>query len=309
MCIYAWLRRIVCIVGITLWGVSVAQATRQIEVVTSFSILADFVRQVGGERVVVHTLVGPDEDAHAFQPRPSDARRIGDARLVVVNGLGFDDWMVRLARSAGYSGEIVIASTDIQPLEEKGHHGHEHHGGTDPHAWQNVANARRYVANIALALQKVDPEGAGLYQRNAQRYDEALRQLDAEIRSRLAELPEKRRKVVSSHDAFAYFAQAYGMVFLAPVGVSNDAEPSARAIAKLIGQIRTEQVPAVFIETVADPRLLYRIQAESGARIGGTLYSDALSSSSGPVPTYLAMMQHNLRVLLEALAPPAVQQD
>lgn len=281
-----------------------------LEAVVTFSILGDFVRQVGGERVAVHTLVGPDEDAHAFQPRPSDARRVGAAALVVANGLGFDDWILRLARSAGRGGGITIVSHDVTPLAGKtalnshdDDHEHDSHGA-DPHAWQDVANARRYVAAIAAALAAADPDGAAVYRANAARYDAELAALDEDIRRRFAALPAGRRKVVSSHDAFGYFSHAYGIRFLAPAGVSGSAEPTARGVARLIAQIRAEKIPAVFIENIADPRLLDRIRHESGARIGGTLYSDALSGGNGPAADYIGMMRHNLRTLADALATP-----
>ena len=292
---------------------------QKLEVTTSFSILGDLVSQVGGERVKVRTLVGADEDAHAFQPRPSDARNVGGAALVVVNGLGFDDWMVRLARSGGYKGEVVVASAGIDTLamtkdDEHDHdhgHGHGHEGekpndkanarAVDPHAWQDVGNVRRYVANIADALAKADPEGAAAYRANAERYDGELKALDAEIRAAFAALPTERRKVVSSHDAFGYFGRAYGIRFLSPVGVANNAEPTAQGVARLIRQLKAEKVPAVFIENVADPRLIERIRSESGAQVGGTLYSDALSTTAGPAPSYVRMMRANLDALRNAL--------
>ncbi|MDI3513053.1 MAG: zinc/manganese transport system substrate-binding protein [Rhodocyclaceae bacterium] len=286
---------------------SAAAHAQALEVSTSFSILGDLVHQVGGERVKVRTLVGPDEDAHAFQPRPSDAREIGAAALVVVNGLGFDDWMVRLARAGGYKGTVVVASAGVATLamaKDDGH-GHDHgHAGkaVDPHAWQDVANTRRYVANIAEALARADPEGASTYRANAERYDGELEALDAEIRAAFAALPAERRKVVSSHDAFGYFGRAYGIRFLSPVGVANNAEPTAQGVARLIRQLKAEKVPAVFIENVADPRLIERIRSESGAQVGGTLYSDALSSADGPAPSYLRMMRANLDALRNALA-------
>ncbi|TAH40791.1 MAG: metal ABC transporter substrate-binding protein [Betaproteobacteria bacterium] len=285
-------------------------AAAALDVTTSFSILGDFVRQVGGERVAVRVLVGPNEDAHAFQPRPSDARALGNSKLVVANGLGFDDWIVRLARSAGFRGTLVVASAGVRTLKmtqvgdrDGKHEGdHDHGGGIDPHAWQDVVNAQRYVANIAEALVAADPEGAPLYRANAERYTGKLQALDAEIRAALTRLPPAQRKVVSSHDAFGYFARAYDIRFLAPVGVSNNAEPTAQGVAQLIRQIKAERAPAVFIENVADPRLIERIRSESGARVGGTLYSDALSAADGAAPDYLAMMRHNLQRLVEALA-------
>lgn len=299
--------------------ISTAAHAQPLEVTTSFSILGDLVGQVGGERVKVRTLVGADEDAHAFQPRPSDARNVGGAALVVVNGLGFDDWMVRLARSGGYKGEVVVASAGIDTLamtadEHEHEHGHDRGDedekakdkanakAVDPHAWQDVGNVRRYVANIADALAKADPDGATAYRANAERYDGELKALDAEIRAAFAVLPAERRKVVSSHDAFGYFGRAYGIRFLSPVGVSNNAEPTAQGVARLIRQLKAEKVPAVFIENVADSRLIERIRSESGAQVGGTLYSDALSKADGPAPSYVQMMRTNLDALRQALS-------
>ena len=284
-----------------------------LDVTASFSILGDMVREVGGDRVRVRPLVGANEDAHAFQPRPSDARQIGSSALVVVNGLGFDDWMARLARSGGYKGTVVVASEGVSTIEmaEDEHHDHDHHDhdhdhghGADPHAWQDLGNAQRYVANIAAALAAADPAHADSYRANAERYQGELKVLDAEIRAAFAALPAERRKVVTSHDAFAYFGKAYGIRFLAPVGVSNNAEPTARGVARLIIQLKAEKIPAVFIENIADPRLIERIRAESGTRIGGTLYSDALSAADGPAPDYLSMMRSNFKVLHEALSAP-----
>lgn len=290
---------------------ALAQA-EPLEVTASFSILGDMVREVGGDRVRVRTLVGANEDAHAFQPRPSDARQIGSSALVVVNGLGFDDWMARLARSGGYKGTIVVASEGVSTIEmaddghdhDHDHHGHDHGHGADPHAWQDLGNAQRYVANIAAALAAADPAHADSYRANAERYQGELKVLDAEIRAAFAALPAERRKVVTSHDAFAYFGKAYGIRFLAPVGVSNNAEPTARGVARLITQLKAEKIPAVFIENIADARLIERIRAESGTRIGGTLYSDALSAADGPAPDYLSMMRSNFKVLHEALSAP-----
>lgn len=272
-----------------------------LEVVASFSILGDFVSRVGGERVAVTTLVGAGADAHNYQPRPSDARRLGNARLIVANGLGFDEWIQRLAQSAGYHGTVLIASAGIQPLADEGEHGHAHEGAVDPHAWQDVSNAIRYVANIAEALIRTDPPGAAVYRQNAARYTAELEVLDATIRRTLATVPAERRKVVSSHDAFGYFSHAYDVRFLAAAGISTQSEPSASGIAQLIRQLRREKAPAVFVESISDPRLAERISHESGARRGGTLYSDALSNAAGPAPTYLDMMRHNLQTLMDGL--------
>lgn len=275
-----------------------------LQVVATFSILADIARQVGGEGVVVRSLVGADEDAHGYQPRPSDARLVREADLFVANGLGFDSWAERLAAAAGHARPLVIASDGVSALESSHDHSHGHghdHGDLDPHAWQNVANAKVYASNIAAALIAADPEGADGYRQRLADYHLVLDALDAEIRSTLSVLPPSARKIVTSHDAFAYFGRAYGMRFLAAAGLSQEAEPSAAGIARLVRQIRREEVAVVFLENVSDPRLLQRIANESGARVGGSLYSDALSGPNGPAPTYVEMMRHNLAIMMTGL--------
>ncbi len=308
-----------CIVLALLSALSSAPLRAEpLEVVASFSILADMAREIGGRRVNVTALIGADEDAHGYRPRPSDARRVKDADLVIANGLGFDSWFERMAASAGTRHPLLIASTGITPLEtggthdDHGHHAHgndEHDHGDDgdsrrdPHAWQDVANARRYAANIAAALSRIDPAGADEYRVNAMRYDEKLRSLDTEIRDALSAIPAERRKCVMSHDALAYFGHAYGLRTLAASGLGSETEPSAAAIALLIRQLRGERVPVVFIENISDPRIIRRIADESGARIGGKLYTDALSGADGPAATYLRMMRHNVETLLAGLSP------
>lgn len=269
-------------------------------VAASFSILADFVRQVGGARLAVTALVGPGADAHAFQPSPADAAALADAKLVFVNGLGFDGWMDRLAAAAGAKDRVVVAAKDVKPINESVEgHGHD----LDPHAWQSVANAKLYVEAIRAALAAADPAGAPAYAANADAYRKQLDALDAEIRAAVAALPPTHRTVITTHDAFGYFAAEYGLTFLAPKGVSIEAEASPRDVARIIRQIKQEKIPAVFLENVADPRLMQRIAQETGAKIGGQLYSDSLSPPDGPAPTYLAMMRHNIRELSKALKP------
>jgi zinc/manganese transport system substrate-binding protein len=280
-----------------------AAAQEQVKVVASFSILADLVRNVGGNRVEVTALIGSNQDSHAFEPSPADSRRVADANLVVVNGLGFEGWLDRLVRAAGRKVPIVVASAGVQPREIAGDETRlgRDRTGVDPHAWQSVANVKRYVANIRDALIKADPAGQGTYAANAAAYLAKLDALDREIRNTLAKIPPDRRQVISSHDAFGYFADAYGIAFLAPAGLSTDAEPSALAVARIIRRIRSEKIGALFVENVVDPRLVQLIARETGARIGGTLTSDALTGPNGPAPTYLDMMRHNVQELAAAL--------
>ena len=283
------------------------------KVVASFSILGDMVKELGGDRVDVTTLVGPDGDGHVYQPTPADARSVAETQLLVVNGLGFEGWMDRLTEAAGYKGPVVAATTGIEPLqivddaEENGQktsdgaRADQGPGRIDPHAWQSLANARIYVQNIADGLVTVDPAGAELYRNNAARFLEEIDALEAQIREAFASLPAERRKVVTSHDAFGYFSSAYGIEFHAPVGVNTEAEASAGDVANLIRQIEKEQITAVFVENISDRRLLEQIVRETGAHIGGTLYSDALSTADGPAGTYLDMMRHNAETLAAAL--------
>jgi zinc/manganese transport system substrate-binding protein len=273
---------------------SPARAQDRLNIVVSFSILADFVRNVGGERVGVTTLVGPDSDVHVYAPAPADARKIADAKLVIINGLGLEGWLPRLVQSAGSKAVIVAATDGIAPLKIG--------SDADPHAWQSVVNARIYVANIRDALGAAAPADAGLFRANAERYLAKLDVLDREVREAIAQIPPARRKVISTHDAFGYFAAAYGIEFVAPLGVSTESEASARDIAGIITQIRTLRIPAVFLENISDPRLIRRISAETGAKVGGTLYSDSLTGEKGDAPTYIDMVRHNIKALTSALA-------
>ena len=275
-------------------GVPTQAGPAPVPVVASFSILADLVRAVGGERVAVTTIVGPDGDAHVYQPRPADSRAIADARLVFVNGLGFEGWIDRLIGAARTRAEVVTVSKGIAART-----GEE---GADPHAWQDPANVKIYVENIRAALAAADPGGAEDYEANAAAYLARLAALDAEIAKTFDAIPKERRRVVSTHDAFGYFSARYGVEFIAPKGVSTEAEASARDIARIIDAAKRHKVSAVFLENVADPRLTRRIAAETGARIGGTLYSDALSDAKGPAATYLDMMRHNAGELAKAMA-------
>ena len=269
------------------------RAADRINVVASFSILGDFVRNVGGERVNLTTLVGPNSDVHVYAPTPSDAKTIAAAQLLIINGLGLEGWLPRLLQSSGSKAPIITATEGIAALKSG--------SDSDPHAWQSVANAKIYVTNIRDALAGADPAGAEFYRDRAARYLGELDALDREVRDAIDKIPPERRKVISTHDAFGYFAAAYGIAFIAPLGVSTETEPSARDIARIIGQVRAAKIPAVFLENISDDRLVGRIAAETGAAIGGTLFSDSLTDEKGDAPTYIAMVRHNVKTLASAL--------
>lgn len=330
---------------VAMLGGTVAQAA-PVKVVTSFSILADMVNEVGGEQVETVALIGANQDAHGFEPRPGDARKLSDAQVLVVNGLEFETWLPGLAQASGFKGRTVVASEGVKALrnaeddhdddhghgkdehghddghghakDEHGHddghahgkdeHGHDddhghHHGEYDPHAWQDVKNGVLYVRNIERGLIAADPEHADIYRQRANAYVQRLQALDNTLRADFAALPAERRKVVVSHAALDYFGQAYGLDFLAVAGQSTAAEPSAAEMARLIKQVRDEKINAVFIENVSRSRLADQIARETGARVGGVLFTDALALPGQRGSTYLDMMEWNAQQLLDALKP------
>lgn len=291
-----------------------AQTSAPIKAVASFSILGDLVRQVGGDRVQVDVLVGPGADAHVFQPAPSHAKRVAQAQVVFANGLGFEGWMTRLLNTARYKGPHVVVSEGIKPIEaendehDQKHHkdhgkkGHGHdHGEIDPHAWQSVPNAMAFVGNIAKGLCAADAAGCDAYQRNAAAYAAELKALDADIRASWAVIPPAQRKVITSHDAFGYYAKEYGVTFLAPQGASTESEASPKGVAQLVRQIQQENIKALFVENISDPRLIAQIGRETGVKPSGVLFSDSLTDARGPAATYLALMRNNTRTLTQAI--------
>lgn len=291
-------RLLAALVGVSLGALTGLRAVAQtrdspLKVVASFSILADWARQLGGDRVEVHALVGPDGDAHVYSPGAADARRLSQADLVLVSGLHFEGWMDRLVKSSGFRGPVVTVSRGIAPLSLD--------GGPDPHYWQDVRLARTAVAAVRDAYLRARPEESKHFETLAHRYEEALAALDEEIRQRWSSVPEGGRRVVTTHDAFGYYARAYGVSFLAAQGWSTEKEASAAQVARLIRQLRQQEVRAVFVENMTQPRLMQRVAQEGGATIGGTLYADALSPAGGPAPDYLRMMRHNTEALVSAL--------
>jgi zinc/manganese transport system substrate-binding protein len=279
-----------------------ADAADKVKAVASFSILGDMVRQVGGDRVEVVTLVGPNGDAHVFSPTPADAKALASADVFFVNGLGFEGWIDRLEKSAEFKGEVVVASKGVKPLTMVEEEGGTPETVTDPHAWQDLANGKIYVANIRDGLIAADPDGKSAYEANAAKYLASIGEEESAVKAALGALPEARRKIITSHDAFGYFGKAYGLEIIAPQGVSTESEASAQDVAKIIRQIKQQKIPAVFVENITDHRLLDQIARETGAKVGGALYSDALSEADGPAPTYLDMFRHNVGAIAAALS-------
>jgi zinc/manganese transport system substrate-binding protein len=283
-----------------------ARAADPMPVVASFSILGDLVRQIAGPDAAVKTLVGPDGDAHVYQPSPTDAKAVAEAKMIFMNGLGFEGWMSRLLKSSGTKGKAITVTQGVKPRSAaaEGHNhsqsGHDH-GNVDPHAWQDVGNVRVMVANIAQALTDADPAHAEGYKARATTYQAALEKLDAEIKTQIGALTVVQRRVITSHDAFGYYGKAYGVSFRAPQGMNTDSEASAKDVARLISQIRKEKIRAVFVENISDPRLTQQLAKEAGAVIGGALYSDALSPADGLAATYLDLMRYNTKTLVTGM--------
>lgn len=278
----------------------ISACAERLPVVASFSILGDLVQVVGGERVKVTTLVGPNADAHTFEPKPAHAKAILQSRLFVINGLNFEPWAQKLAQSANYQGQILIASQGIKVRNLPADQGHKH-AQADPHGWQDPSNVVVYVKNIAKSLSSLDPAGASSYQKNSESYIKELQALDQFTQDQLAALSVKQRQVITSHDAFGYFAARYQIRFLAPQGINADVEPSAKEVAQLIRQIKRDQIKAVFVENMGNPKLLAQITQDTGITLGPKLYVDALSGPNEPGSTYLKMMQHNVTQLVAGM--------
>jgi zinc/manganese transport system substrate-binding protein len=282
----------------TLLGASAGAHAEPMKVSASFSILGDMVKQVGGDRVEVFTFVGPNGDAHVYEPTPADAKELSESKILFINGLGLEGWMTRLEKSSGFKGSVVTASKGITPRKMV----EDQKTITDPHAWQDLGNGKIYVANIREALIAADPDGKATYDTNAQKFLDGITQMEAAAKQAVAKLRPERRKIITTHDAFGYFGAAYGIEFIAPEGVSTESEASAQDVAKIITQIKKQHIPAVFLENVTDSRLLDQIARETGAKIGGTLYSDALSTPNGPAGTYLDMFRNNIETMSAALS-------
>lgn len=294
------------LLAFALSAASLSAFAAKLPVVASFSIVADMTREVGGERVDVVSLVGPDQDAHVYQPSPADVKRVAGAKVFVANGLGFEGWLSRLSRSAGFKGVTVEAARGVKPIEEHGAHGHDGHAGhghgeINPHAWHDLAAAQRYVANIEAALAKADPAGRDYYRSRASAYTAKLKELDAWAIKRFSAIPAARRKVLTSHDAFPYLGQRYGVRFIAPQGVSTEAEASAKGVAQIVREVRRQKVSAVFAENMADQKLLEQLSREAGVKVVGKLYADALSTPNGAAPSFAALFRHNVEALARAL--------
>jgi zinc/manganese transport system substrate-binding protein len=284
-----------------------ASAQAPIKAVATFSILGDLLAEVAGDKVGLSVLVGPDIDAHAYQPRPTDARALADAKVLVSNGLGFEGWIDRLAKAAPFKGRAIVATAGVATLKAGGDHGHAHahghsHGqGPDPHCWQDVQRVRTYVANIAKGLAEADPANAAHYRDRAQAFDGRLVELDSWVKQEIAKVPADKRRAITGHESFRYFASAYGVTFRSPRGYNTSSEPSARDVATLIREVREQRIKALFVENMTNPGLIDQIARESGAVVGPRLYTDALSGPEGPAPTYEKMMRHNVTALVAGM--------
>ncbi|KAA3501341.1 metal ABC transporter substrate-binding protein [Rhizobium rhizogenes] len=319
-----------CASLLTLSPILMAQASAaELKVVASFSIIADFAKNVGGDRVEITTLVGPDGDAHVYEPRPADAVAVSKADVVLVNGLEFEGFLKRLIDTSGTKAPVVELTKGVEPLklseepaghahpeaeEEEGHdhkaeeaghdhdhEGHHHHGEFDPHAWQSIKNSEIYVKNIAGAFCEVDKAGCATYTANSDAYIAKLAALNEKVKTEVAAIPPEKRVIITSHDAFGYFEHAYGLNFLAPEGISTESEASAADVAKLVDQVKHDKASAIFVENITDKRLIDQIASETGLKVGGTLYSDALSAADGPAATYIDMVNHNIQTIKAAV--------
>ena len=294
------MRRRALLMGLTLAPAGApagGHAAAPLAVVASFSVLADMARRVGGALVSVASLVPADTDAHAFQPTAADSRALATASVFIENGLGLEGWITRLGVASGFRGTRIVASTGVVPRMVRDGAA----ASRDPHAWQDPRNGVLYARAIAEGLAAADPVHADTYRASAAAYGAEIAETDAWIASRFAPVPVERRRIITTHDAFGYYGARYGIAFLAAQGMSADAEPSAKGIAALIGQMKREKIRTVFLENMTDPRLGKMLAREAGATLSGPLFSDALSAPDGPAPDYLAMLRHNTALFERAL--------
>lgn len=286
-----------------------AGADEKLSVIATFSILGDLTQQIGGDAIALTVLVGPDSDTHAFEPTAESQRVVAKATVLVANGLGLEPWLERLIDASGFNGELVVATDSIKPLTAPGSHddavgdeGSDHdHGAADPHAFQDPKLVLTYIDNIEAGLVKAAPGQAETFKKNADALKERFRILDAELAASLGTLPPDHKRILTSHDAFQYFGRAYGISFVAAQGVTTEAEPSAKDLKRIVEQIRHGDIKAVFIESMNDPRFIESLAADTGAVVGGDLYSDALSGSEGPAPDLISLYRHNAHELLKVL--------
>lgn len=301
------MKRLVCtVLAAYMFASGPALAQEKPVAVATFSILADLTRRVAGDHAQVLTLVGPNGDAHVFEPGPKESAELARADLLIANGLGFEPWLHRLEDASGFTGKIIVASDGITPLAAEEEHDHEeeeddHREGVDPHAFQDLANAQTYVANIAKGLSEVAPDRAADFKANADKLIAEIAALDQQLNADFAAIPREKRRVLTSHDAFHYFGRAYGIEFVSVQGLSTEAEPTANDLVKVVRQARDGQLSAIFLENMSDPRLAETVARESNVRVGGELYADALSDSNGPAPDYLSLIRYNAKQLLAAM--------
>lgn len=276
-------------------------APAKLEVVASFSILSDLTREVGGDRINVYSLVPAGQDAHVYQPRPSDIQKVKTAQVFVSNGLGFEGWQSRILGAANFKGRLVTASVGIVAPKASNHAHHGHHDEVDPHAWHNPQNVVIYVNNITKGLSLADAAGTSYYQARAAAYIKKVQAMDSWAQQQYKSLRPEQRKVLTSHDAFAYLGSRYGVKFIAPQGLSTEAEPTAKVVGQLIKQVKKEKIKAVFLEYASNEKLLTQISKEANVTIGGILYADSLTKAGDEADTWLKFFELNTQRLVAAM--------
>jgi zinc/manganese transport system substrate-binding protein len=298
---------------ITFTSAGLASAAEPLKVVASFSVIGDFARNVGGDRIALTTLVGPDGDAHVYEPKPADATSMANADVVLVNGLHFEGFLSRLVEASGTKATVAELTKGVETIKTRDEDEHDHaaegagdshghdHGDIDPHAFQSIANARIYVKNIVDAFCAADAAGCDTYKANAAAYSAKLDKTEATVKATIASIPADKRVIITSHDAFGYFEHTYGLTFLAPQGISTESEASAADVARLVRQIRADKASAIFVESITNGKLAEQIASETGLKVGGTLHSDALSPPDGPAGTYIDMMLSNVATIHGAI--------
>lgn len=268
----------------------------KIKTVSTISIINDMVKNIGGDKVETHLICAIGTDPHSYIPKPSDPREISKSDIVFNNGIGLEHWIEQMIRNAGGDRPVIIVSEGITPIRDEA--GFE---DPDPHAWFDLENAQVYAKNIASGLIAIDPENESYYQANLERYLSELDEAHNWAKQQISEIPQVARVLITSHDAFRYFGKTYGLEVHGLQGISTESKPRTEDVKNIIDLIKEKNLKAVFIETTVNPALLQQITNETGAVIGGTLYSDSIGEPGSDGETFINAFKSNVSKIKNAL--------
>lgn len=280
----------------------VSHSQNKIKVVSSASIFQDMAKNIGGDKITSESIVPVGGDPHTYTPKPSDVELVSSADLILINGLTFEGWITELIENSGTKAKVVLITEGIEPIKSL-----NYHNASDPHAWMNAQNGLKYAYNISAGLAAVDPDNALYYADNGSKYSAEIKKVDSYIKQQIATIPEAQRILITSHDAFQYYGRAYDITLNAIMGISTESEAQSKDVQRVVNAIKVNKVPAVFIESTINPKMLQQIASDTGVKIGGELYADSIGEEDSEAPTYLKMLTHNTDVIVNALTGKSIE--